>query len=99
MLIWALKYWKYIAVAFAVLAIVGCVYGYGEAKEKRGYASCMVDVQAAKDAANERTIKKQKVIRKKLAEKTHEIKKQNDDRPVGALLERYFDSLRSANKS
>lgn len=89
-----LKYWKYIALILAVLTLLGALWAYGHTKYRQGYETAMSEVATAKAEADEKTRKKQSEIRKQSAQRKAKINDQNDDRPVGPLLQRYFDSLR-----
>lgn len=55
MIIWALKYWKYIAVVTAILSLVGALFAYGNTQYQKGKQraedACMVKIQNAQERA------------------------------------------------
>lgn len=92
--IWGLK-------LIAVLVIFGLLtwgfLSYRQSLIDQGYNACMDAVAVAKAKADEQTRERQKEIRKESQKKKAKINDQNDDRPVGPLLNRYFDGLRADN--
>lgn len=92
-MIFLIRYWKYIALVLALLSVFGALWAYGHTKYREGYETAMSEVAVAKAEADEETRKKQAEIRKQSAKRKAKINDQNDDRPVGPLLQRYFDSL------
>jgi len=94
MLIWCLTNWRIFALILAILSVLGALWYYGHTKYRQGYETAMSEVATAKAEADEKTRKKQSEIRKQSAQRKAKINDQNDDRPVGPLLQRYFDSLR-----
>ena len=96
-MIFLFKYWRYIALIFAILAALGALWQFGRVQYQKGYDTAMSEVVKAKVIADEQTRKKQKTIRKESQKRKAKINDQNDDRPVGPLLDRYFEQLRSGN--
>lgn len=93
-MIFLIKHWRIIALVLAVLAALSALWAYGHTKYKEGYETAMSEVAVARAKADEQTRKAQAEIRKQSAQRKAKINDQNDDRPVGPLLQRYFDSLR-----
>lgn len=62
-----------------------------------GRAELAEEIRIAKEAADKATRERQSNIRKESAKRKAKIHEKNDDRPVGPLLQRYFDSLRAAD--
>lgn len=96
-MIFLIRYWRYIALVFALLAVLGALWQFGRVQYRKGYDTAMSDVAKAKVIADEKTRTKQKTIRKESQERKAKINDQNDDRAVGPLLDRYFKQLRSGN--
>lgn len=89
--------WRYVALVLVVLAALGALWQFGRVQYQKGYDTAMSEVAMAKMVADDKTRSKQKTIRKKSQERKAKINDQNDDRPVGPLLQRYFDGLRSGS--
>lgn len=62
-----------------------------------GRAELAEEIRLAKEKADAATRERQSNIRKESAKRKAKIHEKNDDRPVGPLLNRFFDELRAAN--
>jgi hypothetical protein len=56
-------YWKLGLIAFALLSVLGALWGYGEHKYQKGYDKAMQEVATAQAEANTKVIKKRKEIK------------------------------------
>lgn len=78
MLIWALKYWRYIALVLAVLSLLGALWYYGHTKYRQGWDECTVAQEKAQNEAIKDTLEEK--------DKIH-VKEQNlDDSGIDAGL-------------
>ena len=63
-MIFLFKYWKYIAVALAVLSVLGALWYYGHTKYREGYNACVsVQEKANVEGIKNREKTNQKLIR------------------------------------
>lgn len=92
--------WKYIALILTIVGLMGGVVLWRvkdiDHWKTAGYSQCQAENKAAKEAADEATRKEQNIIKKDTEKRKAKIyENANDDKPVGPLLNRYFDSLRN----
>ena len=60
------KYWKFIAGAFAVLSILGAFLGYGAVIEREGYNKAVAAFKSANDEAYNESLEGANETRKKI---------------------------------
>jgi len=92
---------KYIIIALILASIIFGAIAWRKADirywKDTGRAELTEEIRKAKELADAETRAKQSEIRKSSAKRKAKIHEKNDDRPVGPLLQRYFDGLRAAD--